>query len=58
MDKYILTDHSANGTYITVEDDEEVVLKREEFTLRAHGWIAFGGSRADAVQMIEFFCEG
>ena len=57
MDKYILVDHSTNGTYVTVEGDEESVLKREEFTLRAHGWIAFGHSRSDTAEVIEFFCE-
>src|SRR6266850_2071412 len=42
LDKFILTDHSANGTFITIEGDKEIVLRREEFTLRGHGWIAFG----------------
>ena len=58
MDKFVLADHSTNGTYVTVEGDEEVVLKREEFMLRGHGWIAFGQSRADTVEVIEFLCEG
>ncbi len=57
LDKFILTDHSANGTFITVEGDKEVILRREEFTLRAHGWIAFGQARATATDVIEFFCE-
>jgi len=57
LDKFILTDHSANGTFITVEGDKEIVLRREEFTLRAHGWIAFGQTRATATDVIEFFCE-
>jgi adenylate cyclase len=57
MDKFVLTDHSTNGTYITVEGDKETALKREEFLLRGHGWIAFGQSRANAVEMVEFFCE-
>jgi hypothetical protein len=33
------------------------VLRREEFTLRGHGWIAFGQSRASATDVVEFFCE-
>jgi hypothetical protein len=33
------------------------VLRREEFTLRGHGWIAFGQSRATATDVVEFFCE-
>ena len=57
LDKFILTDHSANGTFITIEGDKEIVLRREEFTLRGHGWIAFGQSRATATDVVEFFCE-
>jgi adenylate cyclase len=57
LDKFILTDHSANGTFVTIEGDREIVLRREEFTLRAHGWIAFGQSRATATDVVEFFCE-
>jgi adenylate cyclase len=57
LDKFILTDHSANGTFVTIEGDKEIVLRREEFTLRGHGWIAFGQSRAGAADVVEFFCE-
>lgn len=57
LDKFILTDHSANGTYVTIEGDREIVLRREEFTLRGHGWIAFGQPRATSTDVIEFFCE-
>ncbi len=57
LDKFVLTDHSANGTYVTVEGDREIILRREEFTLRGHGWIAFGQPRAGASDVIEFFCE-
>ena len=57
LDKYILTDHSANGTFVTIEGDKEIVLRREEFTLRGHGWIAFGQTRATATDVVEFFCE-
>src|SRR5688572_14725212 len=57
LDKFILTDHSANGTFVTIEGDREIVLRREEFTLRGHGWIAFGQSRATATDVVEFFCE-
>lgn len=57
LDKFILTDHSANGTFITIEGDKEIVLRREEFTLRGHGWIAFGQTRATSTDVLEFFCE-
>jgi adenylate cyclase len=57
LDKFILTDHSSNGTYVTVEGDKEIVLRREEFTLRGRGWIAFGQPRATATDVLEFICE-
>src|SRR5262245_7928234 len=57
LDKFIFTDLSANGSYVTIEGDREIVLRREEFTLRGHGWIAFGQPRATSTDVIEFFCE-
>jgi len=57
LDKFVLTDHSANGTFVTIEGDKEIILRREEFTLRGHGWIAFGQSRGGATDVVEFFCE-
>jgi adenylate cyclase len=56
-DKFILKDHSTNGTYVTVEGDTELLLQREELTLRKHGWIAFGQPRAGAREVVEFFCD-
>lgn len=47
-DKWVLTDHSTNGTFVTVDGDSEVVLRREELVLRRSGWITFGGPLADA----------
>jgi class 3 adenylate cyclase len=57
LDKFILTDHSANGTYVTVDGDKEIVLRREEFTLRGKGWITFGQSRTTATDVLEYVCE-
>jgi adenylate cyclase len=57
LDKFVLTDHSANGTFVTIEGDKEIILRREEFTLRGHGWIAFGQARSGATDVVEFFCE-
>ncbi len=56
-DKFVLTDHSANGTYVTIDGDREIVLRREEFTLRGHGCITLGQPRATATEVVEFFCE-
>jgi hypothetical protein len=33
------------------------VLRREELTLRKHGWIAFGQPRAETPDVVEYFCE-
>jgi len=57
LDKFVLIDHSANGTFVMVDGDREVVLRREEFTLRGKGWIAFGQSKTTATDILEYFCE-
>ena len=57
QDRFLLRDHSTNGTFVTVVDEMEVVLQREEFPLRKHGWIAFGQPRAGTSDIVEFFCE-
>lgn len=56
MDKYVIVDHSSNGTYVTFQDNQEVLLKREELALHGHGWIALGRPRAETRDVVEFFC--
>ena len=56
-DDFIVRDHSKNGTFVTVDGELEVLLQREEFQLRKHGWIAFGRSREDTQDIVEYFCE-
>ena len=56
LEKFVVTDQSANGTFITIEDDREIAIHKEQFTLRGHGWLAFGTSRATATDVVEFFC--
>jgi adenylate cyclase len=56
-DGFVLADHSANGTYLSIDGDREVVLRREEAMLRGHGFIALGQSRSTATELVEFFCE-
>ena len=56
-DQFVLQDHSANGTYVTVAGEKEVLLQRENILLRKHGWIAFGQSRKDTTDVVEYFCE-
>ena len=55
--KFTLTDRSANGTYLSIDGDAEMVLRREEAMLRHHGVIALGQSRNTATELVEFFCE-
>jgi adenylate cyclase len=57
VDKFILTDRSANGTYVNIDGDREVVLQREAFALRGHGFITLGQSGATATERVEFTCE-
>lgn len=57
QDKFVLADHSSNGTYVTVEGDAEILLRREELVLRRHGWIAFGQPRAGTEEIVEYFCD-
>jgi adenylate cyclase len=54
---FVLKDHSTNGTYVTVEGDSEVLLRRQQFILRRRGWIAFGSSRDVATEIVEFLFE-
>ena len=55
--KFMLTDRSANGTFLTMDGDRELVLRREEVMLRGHGIITLGQSRTTATELVEFFCE-
>jgi adenylate cyclase len=58
QDKWVLKDHSTNGTFVTLDGDEnELVLQREELTLRKHGFIAFGQPREAAEEVVEFTVE-
>jgi adenylate cyclase len=55
-DKFVLADQSTNGTYVTAEGGSEILLQREEFRLGEHGWITFGEPRAEAEEIVEYFC--
>ena len=55
-DKFVLSDTSSNGTYVTIQGEKEVLLKREELTLSKRGWIAFGQPRGAAKEAVEFIC--
>ncbi|MDX1374649.1 MAG: adenylate/guanylate cyclase domain-containing protein [Burkholderiales bacterium] len=55
--KFVLIDHSANGTYVTMRGDRELVLRREECVLRGRGVIALGQPRETAAELLEFVCD-
>jgi adenylate cyclase len=56
-DKFVLRDHSSNGTYVTVEGEAELRLLEHEHTLRARGWLAFGQPRLLTTEVIQYFCD-
>jgi adenylate cyclase len=56
-DHFVLADKSTNGTFVTVEGEAEVMLQRDEVTLRKHGWISFGQPRAAGGETLEFECD-
>jgi adenylate cyclase len=61
LDRFMLQDHSTNGTFVMVDGELEIVLHRESFTLRRRGWIAFGqrlpAAGASRDEAVEFSCE-
>lgn len=44
IDKWVLIDHSTNGTFVTFAGERELRLHREELILRGDGVISFGQS--------------
>jgi adenylate cyclase len=40
--KYVLVDHSTNGTYVYLDDQTPIYLRREELPLQGHGYIGLG----------------
>jgi class 3 adenylate cyclase len=56
-DKFVLVDHSTNGTYVTIEGAAEVLVQREEFALAKRGFIALGQPRSTNKETVEFSVE-
>ena len=56
--KFILVDHSSNGTYVTIDGDQPIRLRREELVLRGQGRISFGHGGDEAAELVFFSCEG
>ena len=56
-DKFVLIDHSSNGTYVTVQGEAEMVLRREELVLRGRGQMSFGHAyQDDPSEVLGFSC--
>ena len=56
-DKFVLVDHSTNGTYVTMEGNPEVLVQREEFALGKHGFITLGRPKSASKEIVEFTVE-
>jgi adenylate cyclase len=58
-DKFALIDQSSNGTYVAIEGEDEIQLRREELLLRGRGQISFGHSVFDEeaeAEIVSFSC--
>jgi len=56
-DKFVLFDHSTNGTYVVIEGEPEVMVKHESFLLRGSGTLSLGeAARSGARGVIRFEC--
>jgi adenylate cyclase len=56
-DKFLLRDHSTNGTFIAAEGGQEARIRSEEIVLHGRGWLSFGVSRLLAEELVQFRCE-
>lgn len=56
--KFVLIDHSTNGTYVATSQQEEIYLRREELPLMAEGKIALGQSVGKGGEMVVRFRVG
>lgn len=55
-DRFVLRDHSMNGTFITVEGAAEQRIHGTEFVLSKRGWIAFGEPRSRTEEIVQYNC--
>lgn len=57
-DKYVLVDMSSNGSFVGIEGEPELALRREEMILRGRGHIVCGAARApDSAEVLSFSLE-
>ncbi|HEY7944567.1 MAG: adenylate/guanylate cyclase domain-containing protein [Burkholderiales bacterium] len=56
-DKFVFIDHSSNGSWITIEGEPEIMIRREELMLRGRGRVSFGHAYADdPAEFLAFSC--
>ena len=56
-DKFVLIDQSSNGTYVRIEGEPEIQLRREEMILRGRGRVSFGHPQAsESDEALTFSC--
>lgn len=55
--KFILVDHSTNGTYVSVGNRPEIYLRREELPLAEQGSIGIGQTLKECDEKVHFTCE-
>ena len=56
-DKFVIIDQSSNGTFVTVDGEPEIMLRREELILRGRGHATFGHAwRDDPTEILAFSC--
>ncbi len=57
--KFTLIDQSTNGTYVSINDEQKIYLRREELTLFGQGKISFGKPVKESEQgnnILQFSC--
>lgn len=54
----ILRDHSAAGTFVTLESGREFAVRDAEIRLAGRGLISFGRPRARSEEVVQYACEG
>ena len=56
-DKFVLVDQSSNGTYVKIDDEPEMQLRREEMILRGRGRVSFGHAHSsEGEEVLTFSC--
>lgn len=54
--KFVLVDHSTNGTYVTPEGQREIYLRREELPLEGQGVISLGSPAGQSEYALHYQC--